>query len=308
MILAVALNAAVDVTYTLPAVRWDETNRVQQVEERAGGKAVNVARVLRVLGRPVTVTGFSGGRTGEEICAELTADGIDHAFVPVPAQTRRTLTIVEADAVTVLNEPGPQISDGEWSRFVDHLRSLLGAAEAVVLSGSLPPGVPDNAYAVLSRLAARAGVPAVLDADATTLRLGVAGRPAIVKPNTAELARATSSADPLAGAEELRRAGAESVVVSLGPSGFLACTPDGRWRAMPPGPLPGNPTGAGDAAVAGLVSGLVGGQPWPERLAHATALSAAAVLAPVAGALDETTYRTLLGQIQVTPLEDTCRS
>lgn len=308
MILAVALNAAVDVTYTLPAVRWDETNRVHQVEERAGGKAVNVARVLRVLGRPVTVTGFSGGRTGEEICAELTADGIDHAFVPVAAQTRRTLTIVEADAVTVLNEPGPQISDGEWSRFVDHLRSLLGAAEAVVLSGSLPPGVPDNAYAVLSRLAARAGVPAVLDADATSLRLGVAGRPAIVKPNTAELARATSSTDPLAGAEVLRRAGAESVVVSLGPSGFLACTPDGRWRAVPPAPLPGNPTGAGDAAVAGLVSGLVDGQPWPERLAHATALSAAAVLAPVAGALDETTYRTLLGQIQVTPLEDTCRS
>jgi tagatose 6-phosphate kinase len=308
MILAVALNAAVDVTYTLPAVRWDETNRVHQVGVRAGGKAVNVARVLRILGRPVTVTGFSGGRTGQEISAELAADGIDHAFVPVAGETRRTVTIVEVDAVTVFNEPGPHIGGGDWHRFVGRLTDLLGAAEALVLSGSLPPGVPNDAYAVLSRLAARAGVPAVLDADATTLRLGVAGRPAIVKPNTAELARATSSADPLAGAEALRRAGAGSVVVSLGPAGFLACTPDGRWRAKPPDPLPGNPTGAGDAAVAGLVSGLVGGQPWPERLAHATALSAAAVLAPVAGELNEATYRTLLGQVEVTRLEGTCRS
>jgi tagatose 6-phosphate kinase len=90
------------------------------------------------------------------------------------------------------------------------------------------------------------------------------------------------------------------VVASLGPDGLLATTPEGRWRATPPARARGNPTGAGDSAVAGLLSGLVERLPWPDRLARATALSAATVLAPAAGEFDRAAYGELLGRVAVT--------
>ncbi|CAM5737049.1 1-phosphofructokinase family hexose kinase OS=Streptomyces tendae OX=1932 GN=GUR47_26475 PE=3 SV=1 [Streptomyces tendae] len=73
-------------------------------------------------------------------------------------------------------------------------------------------------------------------------------------------------------------------------------TPEGRWRAAPPAHVRGNPTGAGDSAVAGLLSGLVEHLPWPQTLARAVALSAATVLAPVAGEFDRAAYEELLGR------------
>jgi tagatose 6-phosphate kinase len=89
-------------------------------------------------------------------------------------------------------------------------------------------------------------------------------------------------------------------VASLGAGGLLAVTPDGHWRAAPPTRLHGNPTGAGDSAVAGLLSGLVERLPWPERLSRAVALSAATVGAPAAGEFDPETYEELRGRVAVT--------
>ncbi|WP_241681599.1 PfkB family carbohydrate kinase, partial [Streptomyces sp. CB01881] len=93
------------------------------------------------------------------------------------------------------------------------------------------------------------------------------------------------------------------VVASLGPDGLLACTADGCWRACPPGPLPGNPTGAGDSAVAALALGLATGTAWPDRLRHAVALSAATVLAPRAGRFDAGAYDRLLSLVRVGEIE-----
>ncbi len=99
-----------------------------------------------------------------------------------------------------------------------------------------------------------------------------------MKPNAEELARTTGCSDIAAGAAALRRGGAENVVASLGEDGLLADTTQGRWRAVLSHPVEGNPIGAGDAAVAALVAGLVGEVPWGRRLTEAVALSAAAVL------------------------------
>jgi tagatose 6-phosphate kinase len=275
VILAVALNPALDVTYFVERVEWHAGNRVRRVHEQAGGKALNVARVLRTLGFEVVVTGLAGpGLAGTE------------AFVEIAAATRRTVTVVDSSAgdATGFWEPGPSVSAAEWSSFSREFARLAGEADAVVLAGSLPPGVPDDAYA---RLAA-SGVPVVLDADGPALLHGLAARPAIVKPNAAELSRAGGDA------AALLAAGAESVVVSHGPEGLEALTPEGAWRAHPPEPVSGNPTGAGDATVAALTAGLVTGQPWPDRLRHAVALSAATVHAAVAGEYDADAYRRYL--------------
>lgn len=302
VILTVTLNAALDVTYELPRATWGGSNRVTAVRRRAGGKGVNVARVAAALGSPVLATGLAGGAVGDAIRADLDQAGVPHSFTPVGQSSRQTVTVVEAhgSATTVFNEPGPRVTPREWDAFLAHYQGLMPQARIVVLSGSLPPGVPDDAYAAL---AGQARVPVIIDADGDALTHGVTAGPALVKPNAEELARATGHTDPLLGAGRLRARGAASVLVSLGPEGILAVTPDGAWRARPPGPLAGNPTGAGDAAVAAVARALATGEDgagrWPDLLRQAVALSAAAVASPVAGDFDAPTYTRLLPQITV---------
>jgi len=303
VILTVTLNTALDITYRVPALRPHSSHRVTGVTERPGGKGVNVARVLAALGHEVTVTGFTGGATGRTVQDHLTAvPGLVDALVPVADATRRTIALVDAETgdTTQLNEPGPTITPAEWSAFQEAYEVLLPSASAVALCGSLPPGVPVGAYAGLIRTAKAAAVPVLLDTSGEPLRRGVAARPDIVKPNADELAELTGSHEPLRGAQDTRRRGARAVVASLGTEGLLAVTPEGRWRAAAPTRVQGNPTGAGDSAVAGLLSGWVEQLPWPDRLARAAALSAATVLAPVAGEFDRAAYEELVGRVAVT--------
>lgn len=299
MILTVTLNAALDVTYELDAVAWGGSNRVGSVRRRAGGKGVNVARVAAALGEDVVATGFAGGDIGNLIRADLEASGLRHDLFPVAGTSRSTLTTVETASdsrATVFNEPGPHISPGEWESFQEHFRRLAESAAVVVISGSLPPGVPNDAYATL---ASQTDAPVIIDADGATLSAGAAGRPALMKPNAEELTRATATTTPQAGAAALQAAGAHAVLVSLGEDGMLAVTPDGTWHARPPHSVEGNPTGAGDAAVAAAARALSTRDSWPELLRHAVALSAAAVRAPVAGDFDAATYTRFLPRVSI---------
>ncbi|WP_262699211.1 MULTISPECIES: 1-phosphofructokinase family hexose kinase [Streptomyces] len=314
MILTVTLNTALDVTYRVPELRPHTTHRVTEVTERPGGKGLNVARVLAALGHDTVVTGFVGGVTGavlRQLLAEIATPGgglkaprgtITDALVPIAGTTRRTIGVVDAATgdTTQLNEPGPLVTTPEWSTFMDGYGRLLREASAVALCGSLPPGVPVGTYAQLIREAHAAGVPTLLDTSGEPLRRGIAARPHLVKPNVDELAGLTGSTDPLRAARDARRRGARAVAASLGPDGMLMVTAHGAWRATPPRRLTGNPTGAGDAAVAGLLSGLVEEVPWPDRLARAVALSAAAVRAPVAGEFDRAVYDEALARVEVT--------
>ncbi|MER6245394.1 1-phosphofructokinase family hexose kinase [Streptomyces griseorubiginosus] len=303
MILTVTLNTALDITYRVRSLRPHTSHRVTEVVERPGGKGLNVARVLAALGHEVTVTGFTGGATGRTVQEQLTAvPGLVDALVPVTGATRRTIAVVDERSgdTTQLNEPGPTVTAAEWSAFQEAYEDLVPSVSAVALCGSLPPGVPVGAYAALIRTAKAAGVPVLLDTSGEALRRGVAARPDIVKPNADELAELTGSHDPLRATQDTRRRGARAVVASLGRSGLLAATPEGRWRATPPAPVHGNPTGAGDAVVAGLLSALVENLPWPDRLTRATALSAATVMADTAGDFDQAAYEGLLERVTVT--------
>ncbi|MFI0241608.1 1-phosphofructokinase family hexose kinase [Streptomyces sp. NPDC016845] len=303
MILTVTLNTALDITYRVDALRPHASHRVREVTERPGGKGLNVARVLAALGHEVAVTGFAGGATGRTLQDQLLgADGIRDALVPVSGPTRRTIAVVDAASgdTTQLNEPGPLISPAEWTAFQEAYEHLLASASAVALCGSLPPGVPVNAYATLIRAARSASVPVLLDTSGEPLRRGIAARPDIVKPNADELAELTGSHEPAQAMKDARRRGAHAVVASLGAQGLRALTPDGTWQAPAPDRLSGNPTGAGDSAVAGLISGCVEHLPWPQRLARAVALSAATVVAPVAGEFDGPTYERLVREVRVT--------
>jgi tagatose 6-phosphate kinase len=304
VILTVTLNAALDITYRVPRLTAQAANRVSEVVERPGGKGLGVARVLAALGHRTTATGFAGGATGRALREQLAdSAGVEDALVPIDGTTRRTISVVDAATgeVTRLNEPGPMVGPAEWSAFLDVYHQLLsGGCTAVALCGSLPPGLPVGSYADLVREARATGVPVLLDTGGDPLRRGVAARPDLVRPDGEELAGLTGSTEPLRAAHDTRRRGARAVAVSLGAEGMLAVTPEGDWHAVPPRRAAGNATGAGDPAVAGLLSGLAENLPWPDRLARAVALSAATAMVPAAGEFDRRTYEELLPQIVVT--------
>ncbi|WP_406496241.1 1-phosphofructokinase family hexose kinase [Streptomyces sp. NBC_00846] len=330
MILTVTLNTALDLTYGVPELVPHASHRVGDMAERPGGKGLNVARVLSALGQATVVTGFAGGSTGavlRELLAQLAprdTTGTDtraaavtpatttplstpapapitDALVTVAGNTRRTIAVVDRATgdTTQLNEPGPLVTADEWAALLDRYEELLTGADAVALCGSLPPGIHVGAYAELIRPARAAGIPVLLDTSGEPLRRGIAARPDLIKPNAEELAQLTGSREPLRATHDARRRGAHGVIASLGPDGMLAVTPDGVWRASPPARVLGNPTGAGDSAVAGLLSGLVEGLSWPDRLRRAVALSTATVLSPTAGDFDRAAYEELLPGVDV---------
>lgn len=290
MILTVTPNSALDVTYTVDALCPDAVHRVRDVRQRAGGKGINVARVLHSLGEDVCAVSTAGGLAGGAFAEDLVESGIRAELVGIAGETRRTTTVLSTvdNSVTLLNEPGPELTAGEWAALVARVRELVGSAGVLVCSGSLPPGAPPDGYAELLALAQ--GIPTILDTSGDALRAGLAGRPTLVKPNAEELREVSGLADPVSAAAELRRLGAGAVLVSLGGDGLLALTDSGTWQAKPSAVLTGNTTGAGDAAVAGIALELARGGTWPDILRHAVALSGAAVLGPLAGDVDLAHY------------------
>lgn len=306
-ILVVALNPALDVTHEVGRVDWAGVNRATRVLVRPGGKGLNVGRVLHGLGVDVLVMGMLGGRTGDAVAEAFAGVGVAAEFLAIGGETRRTFAVVNGDRgqAALFNEPGPEVTPEEYAAFRDRFVAEAGRSAAVVLTGSLPAGVAADTYAELGGLAAKAGAAVVLDGDGEALRLGLAGRPGVVKPNVAELegvvgrpvgrdVRAVAAA-----AEELQELGAGNVVVSLGADGVLAVTDEGMWRAVPPGQVGVNATGAGDAVVAGLVWRMVLGDTWPERLRHAVALGSAAAAAPAAGEFRQEEYEHVLDEVRI---------
>jgi tagatose 6-phosphate kinase len=305
-VLCVTLNAALDVTYAAGALVPGDVNRVEHVHTHAGGKGVNVARLLHGWGRAATVLGFSGGPVGTDIVASLDEAGLSHHLVPCAESSRRTITVVSGSdgTSTGFYESGPTISAPEWEAFRGVYEQELATSRLVVLSGSLPPGVAGDAYRQLTAAARERGLPVVVDVHGKPLLHALDAGPTVVTPNETELAEAVGLARPIpleVAAEAARRLvteGAERVVVTLGPRGLIGADEAGIWVVTTP-PVNGNPAGAGDAVVAVIVDSELSGRAWPEALHRAAATAAAAVRAPAAGAVDPDDVADLWEHVEV---------
>ena len=288
----VTLNLALDVTYGVEELVVGGSHRVTSTQQRAGGKGVNVARVAASLGHQVLALGFVGGLTGEIVAEELFDAGLTAMLTPILGETRRTVAIVngvDGDA-TIFNEVGPSVSDDEWRAF--HDRMPWARLDVLACSGSLPPGLPADAYAELAVRARHHDVLSVIDVGGDAL-VAAAKAGAVVRSNAAELREALGDLSVEEGARQLVSAGATAAVITDGTHGMVAASNQGVWRALPVERVAGNPTGAGDACTA-VVAAAIAGSPepdWPLVLKSAVAASAAAVLTPVAGDIDLEAYR-----------------
>jgi tagatose 6-phosphate kinase len=326
VILVVSLNPALDVIHHVASANWAGINQPHAVEVQAGGKGLNVARTLRALGQQVMLTGLVGGLTGHALAGGIAAVGIDSALTQIAGETRRIFAVSDTvrGETASFTEPGPAVDAGEYERFFVAYEKRLKSCSAVVLSGSIPRGLPDGAHADLVAAAVAADVLVVLDTRGPALRLGAAARPTMVRASLAELesvagrslgapgrpdiAAVDQATRGLAGfgvadpsARHLPGLGTSSVVVTLGACELLAVCPGGTLLARPPATVTRRPATLGNAAVAGLADGLVRDMGWSDLLAHATALEIASADSP-AGTFSEIEYKRTRPAIQITDI------
>lgn len=313
-ILCLGLNPALDITYRVSTMVRGEAQRIDEVRTRAGGKATNVASVATDLGRDAHLLLPCGGSTGAEVVALLSDSGLPFTRVPLSGPTRRTAAVVEDDgSATVLNEPGPVVSAAEWRAIHDALTALLAdgavtrgeisrSVGALVLSGSVPPGLPPDVVGEVVRSGHDRGIPVIADVSGRHLDQAIEAGADVVKPNAEELLASTGLSGR-AGAWSLasRRPGLV-VVASAGPEGIVAVGGGVDIAARPARELSGNPTGAGDAAVAAIALGLIDGCDWCSILRCAVGASAAAVLEPVAGQVNPADVARLAASAIVTKI------
>lgn len=269
MIRVVGPNPAMDRTSVLPSIQLNAVNRATRVLPLPGGKGLNVARGVRRLGSDVAVYGFVGGLVGQYLRRACRNEGIVDRQLEIDGDSRICTIIVEENTgrTTVLNEPGPTVAPAEGHLLIDTLVGDCATGDLVILSGSLPLGLSQRFYAEIVGRVTPPGARVLVDANGPLLRQAVALNPWMVKSNLREFATITGRefdpADPRALVDDMRRLveqGVGHVVVTLGAAGLLALTPEGGVRVTVPAVQAVNPTGSGDAFMAGFAVATHGGR------------------------------------------------
>ena len=263
MIVTVTLNPSVDINYTLPKLQLDGVNRVEEVSKTAGGKGLNVSRVLRQLGEEVAATGFLGGDLGNFLRKKIKELGISDYFIPIADETRNCIAVLHEGMQTEILEPGPFIQEKEKEAFLSTFQRLIKAGNIITISGSLPEGLPKDFYKTLLHLAASEKKRMLIDVNGELLKrtLRADKKPFLIKPNQAELADLVGirDMDETEVFEALRSPllqGIEWVVVSLGNRGAIIRFQEKIFRVHIPRIEAVNTVGSGDSVLAGFASGL----------------------------------------------------
>jgi 1-phosphofructokinase family hexose kinase len=287
MIYTLTLNPAVDRELTVPAMEFDSVLRASESRIDYGGKGFNVSRLLKGMNEPSTTVGFLGGNAGELLEKGLQSLGIGTDFVWVSEETRTNVSIVTQshDHYIKVNEKGPLVDESKQKELLEKIDSLAKNGDWWVLAGSLPPGVTNDIYARVIQVLNKHDARAILDTSGESLKLGCVEKPYLVKPNAEEAHALTGlpmnkPAEFAAGATEIRRMGAQNVVISMGKAGALLHTVEGTWLTHSPKIKEKNPIGAGDSMVGGLVWALTQGISLKEALGWGVASGAATASLP----------------------------
>lgn len=302
MIYTLTLNPSLDYTVRLDTLRPGELNRVSAEDLHAGGKGINVSRMLSHLGYRSRALGFAAGFTGEEIVRQLTIWGIETDFIRTAGVSRINVK-VKADEETEINGSGPLITNDDEDKLLKKLNGLE-RGDWLVLSGSMARGLPGDWYGrVLKRLSGR-GIRFVVDAEGRALREALTGRPFLIKPNGSELSallgKAVQTREQAAeGARSLQALGAVNVLVSLGRDGAVLAAEDGSvYACAAPKGQAVDTVGSGDSMVAGYLAGwLESGGDCCAALRLAVAAGSASAFSPGLAKMDE--VERVLGQTEM---------
>ncbi len=310
MITTVTLNASIDKAYHMSErIENGTVMRVASVKNSAGGKGLNVARIIQLCGGEVKATGLVGGYNGAYLESLLDQDHIEHQFCHMQGETRSCINILDPEyGSTEYLEPGSGVLKEELEQFMEVvLLEAIKDSEIVTISGSAPKGVPVDIYCKMIQSIKKAGKKVILDTSGTLLEEGMKALPTLIKPNKDEMEalfkiKITSYEDILYYAKKIYDMGIPYVVVSLGKDGALIACKDGIFHAVSPRLNAVNTVGCGDSMVGAFAFALEQGWSSETTLKYAVSVASANAMSADTGNFDPEVSRKILEQVTMKKL------
>ena len=310
MITTVTLNVSVDKAYYIKGIVVPGTvARVQKCVNSAGGKGLNVSRIIDFCGEEVLATGFAGGFNGAYVEDMLKKDGIPSRFTKTQSETRSCINILaEDESSTEYLEPGAPVSEEEIQQFLEDFDRIVDESDIITISGSIPAGVQKDIYATLVKMIKNKGKKVILDTSGNYLKEGIKAGPTMVKPNDEELEallgiKIENRYQTIDAAKEMReKYGIEYVVVSLGGDGALVVCEEGIFHGKPPKLKAVNTVGCGDSMVGAFAVAFKQGKEIQDALSYAIAVSAANAINPETGHIRMEDVENILPEVTIKTL------
>ena len=281
MITTITLNPMLDKTVYIERLERGTIHRASKIEMVAGGKGINVSRQLKRLGIKTLATGFLGGEIGSIVSGLLREEAIEQDFVQTQAMTREGITYCEPDGTwTAMFEPSLRVEQESVHKLNEKINDLASRSTWVVCGGSSPGQGADDIFYEAITIAHRAGIPSVLDSYGSAFELGLKALPTLVKPNKREFEITfrrplNSEVDYINAIRFLLEKGTRFCILTDGGHAFYAGMQGHYWKITPPSVKAVNPTGSGDAMIAGILYGFQQGWKFERCLAFGAAAGAA---------------------------------
>lgn len=286
VIQCVCLNPVFQRTVTVENFSINRVCRAKpDVLESSSGKGINVARVLKSLGKEAMITGFVGGETGAAITADLARERLAHEFVQTANATRICTTLLDPinNTHTEVVEEGQPVFPGDIETMFAVYEKHLSDCPLVTISGTAPHGTPADLYYRFILSAHAKNIPVLVDTQKRLLRHCLPAKPLLIKINRDELLAAFHAsrlqADEIyALMRTIHADGVQWIVATHGAQKTLAFSPEGAWEIAPPAIRAVNPIGAGDASLAGIAAAMLDGKAMLDALRFGTACGTASAL------------------------------
>lgn len=259
MIYTVTFNPSIDYIMFADDFNLNQLNRTSATYKFAGGKGINVSRVLKTLDVQSTALGFVGGFPGAFITNTLHQQNIATDFVEIADDTRINVKL-KTGTETEINAPGPNITQQQFQDLLTKIGQTT-PQDIVVVAGSIPKSVPEDAYQQIAALTRKTGAQLVVDAEKDLVESVLSYEPLFIKPNKDELevmfnTTINSDEEVVKYGKEILARGAQSVIISLGGAGAIYIDKSQSLKATVPNGNVINTVGSGDSTVAGMVAGL----------------------------------------------------
>lgn len=260
MIYTLTLNPAVDYYIDMNNFEDGDLNKVNNAYTLAGGKGINVSKVLKNFNIDSIALGFSGGFTGDYIKKHLKGYGIKENFIYLEEDTRINIKLKTNKTESEIAGKSPNISKEKVNELLNYIKNNIKENDILVLSGSVPNSIDSSIYKdIISN--ANKNIKVILDARDEAFKFGLKEKVFLTKPNKKELSEyfnknIESTDDIIKYARELIKEGSENVIVSLGKDGSILVTKDEAYIGNAPEGKLISSVGAGDSMVAGIVYGI----------------------------------------------------
>ncbi len=285
MIYTITLNPSLDRTIEVEELVYDDVNKVVEVKNIAGGKGIDISRVIKELGGQSVALGFIGGYNGLELEGRLINDGVICDFTRISDETKTNIIVYQRKKKlqTLLSTSGPEIRPLEIATFFNKIQDIPSDSY-VVISGTTPKGMDENFFAQLITTLRGKGVKVFLDADEGALKRGVNAGPYLIKPNIHEFGRLVEKNiididEILENAKPYKNV-VEYIVVSMGVRGIIGISKNGNYHVIPPKVKVRSSAGAGDSLLAGIVFILNIGESFEDALILGVACGTSSTLNP----------------------------